>query len=97
MQSDVVQTDDGVHWRANLVAHARQKRGLRDVCLACLVKGGAQAVVLFDLLALNFGRVAFQQDVKICAGVNGVEVQPLVKNFVADFAGDVDDVRLGGL
>ena len=97
MERDVVQPDYGVHGRANLVTHTGQEGGLGNVGLACLVKGGSQAIVLFDLLALNFGRIALQQDKKICAGVNSVKVQPLVENFAADIASDIDDVRLGSL
>ena len=94
VQGDIVQADDGVHGRANLVTHAGEESGLCDVGLLRDVERVFKSCVLFDLLLLNFCRVAFEQNKKICARINRVEVEAFVKSFAADVAGDVHDVRL---
>ena len=97
VQSNVIKPDNRIHRRSNLVAHSRKESGLRNVRLLSDTQSLAKSIVLLNLLALNFSRITLQQDEKICAGINGVEVETLVKNFAADFASNVDNVRFGAL
>ena len=46
---------------------------------------------------MDLGRVTLKQNKKICAGVDGVEVKPFIKNLVVDVASDIDDVRFRDL
>ncbi len=56
-QQQFAQTDDGVHWRANFMAHARQKVGFGAIGLIRLCRGNGELVrtlldQLFEILSI---------------------------------------------
>ena len=59
IECDVVQADDGIHGRADLMAHIGQERGLGPVGLLCGLQGIAErlsAVELVSGLLIHIGK-----------------------------------------